>query len=498
MINVFFSYASSDSAIVLRTYNDLARAQESRIWCYEIDGRPGLDFREQYLQSIKKADFFLLFDSPVARTSPYVREETAEWHRLRKSNPILPCLAVPFGDWRNQNQLFDTQNNLVFINLTDYAIGIKKLHKTLGTILVPSFSKPQDQEFAEELATLHPNLGADTYRQALQYYQAFEETHAYNPDLALAHLEVMIKEINTESGLYIGSALLTLADDYFVLNRFDSAIRVFTQVCNHHPQDPRGWAGLGFTQVKKGNFSDAAESFQSSLEAIDKSGKAAYHEQRIEIVNALCGALILVKLYEHALLLVKSEIRSHRANAVTYGFGARLLAMVDEFSQARELLAEAATRIDQQEHVDPPELIDLIDVARKIDDVSTLNIFSLAAVRLFPDNPRVLRDAAAAQSDIGNQKAAMNYLDQAWMVDQKNLRIGVELGILLQKNRQHTEAKQVLECVLENNNGAGEQTYYIGLAHYLLGRRECAKYFLQSARHDVNVRNWPDYKIAYD
>lgn len=500
MINIFFSYASSDSAIVLRTYNDLARAQESRIWCYEIDGRPGLDFRKQYLQSIKKADFLLLFDSPAARDSKFVREETAEWYRLRKNNPILPCLAVPSGNWRDQNQLFGSQNTFSFIDLTDYAQGIKKLHQSLGTILIPSFTKPRDQEFADELATLRPNLGADNYRQALQHYQTFEETHAYNPDLALSHLEVMINEIKTVSGLSIGSALLALADDYFTLNRFDSAIRIFTQVCKHHPQDPRGWAGLGFTQVKQEKFSDATQSFHTSLEAIDKSDRTTFHEQRIEIANALCGALILVTQYDLARSLVESEIRSLRANAVTYGFGARLLLLAGKLEKACELLAEATARIVRGEHVDPPELIDLIDVARQLKDKddSALDVFSLTAVRLFPDNPRILRDAAAAQSDLGNLKTAMTYLEQARMVDQKNLRINVELGLLLKKCKRQAEANELLEETLEHIHGAGDKTYYIGLAHYLLGRRECAKFFLASARYDENVANWPDYKDACD
>lgn len=493
MVNIFFSYAKPNSDLVLRTYHDLARAHETRIWCYELDERSGYNFREQYLQAMEKADFFILFDSPAARASRYVQEETAQWQRLRKENPILFCLAVPFGAWHSEHQLVENQNELQFIDLTCYVQGIKNLHKTLGTVFIPSFSKPRDREFTDELAQLRPKLDAESYRLALQYYQFYYETHAYNPDMALGHLEVLIREINTISSLYMRSVLLTLADDYFVLKRFDSAIRVFREACKYYPQDPRGWAGLGFTQIKKESFSEAADSFQFSLQAIDNSDIASFREKRIEIVNALCGALIMAGKHEQALTIVASEIGNRYANAVTYGFGARLLAMNAELEKAQELLSTATSRVERQEYVDPAELIDLIDVARQIQDERALKVFSQTAISLYSDNPRLLRDVAAAKGNLGDREAALHYIEQAWKLDQKNLRIGAEFGYLLKESGRYAEIRNILESVLQSGSGTGEHAYYTGMAHYLLGRQECANYFLQLARHDVNVANWPDY-----
>lgn len=496
MVNIFCSYASSDSPLVLRTYNDLARARETILWCYQLDGRPGHDFREQYLQSIRKADFFLLFDSPAARVSPFVQEEIAEWLQLGKMNPILSCLAVTPGEWRDKNQLFKSQNQLVFIDLTKYSQGINQLHQYLGTTYIPSFTRPRDQEFVDELTSHARLIGADVYRQSLHYYQIFENNRAINPDTALAHLEVMIREIDKSASLSVCAALLTLGDDYFVLNRFDSAIRVFRQVCDDHPKDPRGWAGVGFTHMKKNNFIDAANSFQVSLIAIDESENAVFHQQRLEIVNVLCGALILTKKYKDAWNLIYKEFMCDRANAVTYGYGARLLVMTGQVKDACRLLEESVKRIHLGEHLDPAELTDLIDVARQLGDQEALTVFSNKAVRMYPDNPRLLRDAATAEGDLGNEETAIDYLEQAAILDHENLKIGVELGFLLKKNNQQEKAELILERVLQHSNASCENAYYSGWAHHLMGRRECAEYFLRLARHDENILAWPDYTVT--
>ncbi len=494
MIRIFCSYASADSAIVLRIHNDLARSQDTRIWCFEIDGRPGYNFREEYLESIRSADFFLLFDSPAARASRYVKEEVAEWQKGKRPHPILPCLAVPRGAWRDKGELFADHNFQRFVDLTNYVPGVEELHESLGTTPVPSFTKPRDREFADELLELREFLDSAAYSQAWRRYQAFEAARAHHPDLALAQLEVMIEDIRSTSHREVGSALLTLADDYFVLNRFDPAIRTFRRVCECRPQDPRGWAGLAFAQAKREDYAGAAENFDRSLQAIDRSGEEAFLENRIEIVNALCSALILLRNYGQAWSLIQSEIAARRANAVSYGFGARLQLQRGYRNRARRWLAEATRRISRRERADPSELSDLIDVARQLGDGKALATFADVAQRRFPDQPRLLRDAAAARADLGDPRTAMHHLEQAWRLDREDLRVGVELALLKRQRGETARAEEILSQLLHNSTAEGEQAYYIGLAHHLLGRRQCAEYFLESARENIDVRSWPRYR----
>ncbi|MFT5702572.1 MAG: tetratricopeptide (TPR) repeat protein [Desulforhopalus sp.] len=498
MTNLFFSYASQDSAIVLRTYNDLSRDPQVYIWCYELDSRPGYNFREQYIQSIKNADYFLLFDSPHSRKSEYVIEEIATWQRLGKKNPVIPCLACPKDNWFHRSAPFNDLQNIAFIDLTIYNDGFQHLNTVLKTSPHPSFIEPGAEEFAEELKDLRPEIGITTYMKALQHYARFEESRAHNPDLALSHMEVMVAEIFSQIGKYSGSALLIMANDYFTLERFHAAERVYRIACSVNSMDPRGWAGLGFVQAKNGQFSDAMDSFSNSLTAIDHSDNINYLNQRSEILNALCTACFLSHQYAIAWNLIENELSSGKANATTYGFGARLQLIKGDHRYASRLLFIASTKIQYNDQLDAEEVKDLIDMARLLEDRESLHTFSKIGLQRFPGNPRVLRDVAAAQADLRNEKASLKLLDRAWEMEKDNPRIGVELALLYRHQKNSTKCNEILNQVLHASNGSGEKSYYVGLAHYMQGRKECADYFYRSSKIDKHIDAWPEYLEIVD
>ena len=99
-----------------------------------------------------------------------------------------------------------------------------------------------------------------------------------------------------------------------------------------------------------------------------------------------------------------------------------------------------------------------------------------------------------AQADLDNQHDVINLLRKAWKLDQENPRISVKLGLLLLKKGLRTQAENVLNKFLLNSSGSSQTAYYIGLAHYLMDRQDCANFFLNSSRSGDGAKDWPDYE----
>jgi TIR domain len=268
MPSVFLSYASQDSPLVTRVYNDLTRARVGDVWCYELTGRYGINFREEYIQKIRSAQAFILFDSQHSRVSPYVRQEI----EICLSTPgiaTLVCLAEPKGSWR-RNEAFGGQNDIVFFEFADYDRDIRELCAHLQSTYVPRFTMPRDKDFLDEVNAAGNGFPAKVRQTILDKYEFFRSVFARDPIVAEAQLVVLIHEHLEPVNASVISPLLALGALRNESKKYKEAADAFTRATVRAPDDPRGWAGLGAALSELDDHGAATTAWVKCLRLIEQ------------------------------------------------------------------------------------------------------------------------------------------------------------------------------------------------------------------------------------
>ena len=493
MQSLFFSYAQEDSPVVTRVYEDLLRTGgDLRLWCYEKTSEFGVDFRREYGRRISEAGHFILFDSPHARSSGYVSDEILLW-RSHPDCKMHICLVEPEGPWRDQ-ELFDGQNFIVYFDLTDYGEGIRRLCEHFDVTYVPRFIEPRDLDFDAELRR-HGGRFRHGERQAmLDGYQRFRDLCIAKPRTAEAQLRVLIDAHLGGDAPPIVAPYLALAMLQAEDGRAADALDTFCAAATAAPEDPRGWAGSGNAAFALGRYDAAVEHYRRCIECIEASNDAVHERHRSEMVYGLVSALFARARVEEAL----SELAMHRPDLPRepefLSLEGRVLMAAGDSAAAAPLFYDAYELCRDKMSQPAEVLLDLIDAFRSFDEVDVQRELLEIALTGYPENPQVLRAAAIFYSGTGELSAAISYYETIMARTPDTLWNLAEFALLLHATGDKERKREVLDRCLSSEVRPSDEDYYLGLAHFLAGRRECADYYFSRSKRDPLVRDWVFYE----
>jgi tetratricopeptide (TPR) repeat protein len=500
MKKIFFSYAKEDSAVVTRVYEDLIRAGgRLHVWCYEKTSEYGAHFREEYAEHLQNSDYVLLFDSSHARTSAYVKDEMDLCSTHRHIQLII-CLLEEEGAWR-QKELFKGQNYIVYFDLTQYEEGMKALCKQFRVAYRPKFVVPRDLDFDRELRESRQDFSHQERQDLLNQYAYFRSVHTSKPNVAKAQLRVLIEQyLDGEEG-DIRSPYLALAVLQTEKGDWQGSIETYDRILARWPAEPRGWAGRAYGLFELGRYEKAASSLQHCLDLIKNSGDAAHKDHVGEVVYNLSTAYLAAGKPLEAASVQKhmpEPMASRPENSVLAG---RIFLAIDDINNAESALRKAAASIQDGETCDPGVLPDLAEglhriwtVTGKEDLVKDLHRFLAYALDHFPDNPHLLRCAAVLESRKMNPGQALTFYEKALKRQPDDLRLLAEGALLCHHMGEEGKLRNFIDRTMVMETPPADRAYFLGLIHYLAGRRETADYYFSKCRDAPTTRDWPHYQ----
>jgi tetratricopeptide (TPR) repeat protein len=491
MPNVFLSYAQQDSAVATRVFEDLTRAHVGDVWCYEVTSEYGADFRKEYAQRIRSAQAFLLFDSVHARTSTYVREEV-EICRSTPGIALLVCLCEPLGTWRD-GELFEGHNRLVYFEFWKYEEAIRNLCGHFQSSYVPRFTMPRDKDFEQEVRSAVNDFPLEKRQAVLDRYEFFRLMFARDPAVAEAQLLVLIRGHLDPVKAPVISPLLALGALRNEAKRYSAAEEVFTQVTARMPSDPRGWAGQGAALFGLGRYRDAASAWTRSLACIRASDNPAHLQFENEVRHNAARAFLEAGDATAAWhILAPGLTHAERPTEDLVLAGKTLLALADD--RAENMLALAAHRVIADTMVQSDVIVDLVEGLRRISAHSLVGQVLVRAIDLYPLEAAIVRQWAVYKSDGGDFEAAIAYYEKALRLDPNNLRCLAELAMLTKAVGGRHGWRELVRNCLNASSLSPTDEYYLGLAHFLDGRKETARYHHERSQQSATCAHWPYYE----
>jgi tetratricopeptide (TPR) repeat protein len=491
MPSVFLSYAQPDSALVTRVFDDLARARVGDVWCYEITSEYGADFRQEYAQRIRSAQTFVLFDSPHARTSPYVREEV-DICRSIPGIPLLCCLCEPHGAWR-ENELFEGHNRSVYFEFSNYERGIRDLCGHFQSSYVPRFTMPRDVDFENEVRGAIDSFSLEQRQAVLDKYEFFRSMFARDPAVAEAQLVVLIREHLREVEAPVVSPLLALGALRNEAKRYQAAEEAFAQVVARTPSEPRGWAGQGAALFGLGRYQAAAEAWANCLACIEASGSSVHRRFEGEVRHNAACALMEAGDPAGAWDRLMPAFRYGDAPTEDLILAGKILLTLEDY-RAEEMLVRAAHRMIADAMIQSDLVVDLAESLRRVAAHDLVGRVLVRAIDLYPLDADVVRQWAVYNADLGKFEAAIAHYEKALRLDPGNLRCLAELAMLVKAVGGRREWRSLVQDCLNAPSLNPTEEYFLGLAHFLDGREETARYYHRRSQRSATCANWPYYK----
>jgi tetratricopeptide (TPR) repeat protein len=488
---LFLSYAQPDSQLVSRACEDLKRARVGDVWCYEVSSEYGVDFREEFLQRIDSANVFVLFDSRHARRSPHVREEIARCRSLAGIG-MLVCLVEPPGPWR-ETEVFDGQNRIVYMDFNNYESGIRNLCAHFGSNYVPRFTMPRDIDFENEINAIAARFTLEERQAIFDKYAFFRSMFAREPAVAEAQLVVLVREHLQAVDAQIISPLLALGALRNEAKGFSDAHDAFTAVTLRAPADPRGWAGQASALFGLADYQSAADAWDVCLARIRESGDQRHHRFAAEILHNLASALFEAGKPAAAWERLAGAASGDHPNTEDLILAGKILLCLDE-RRADAVLRRAAKRVSSNEAIQSDLLVDLIESLRAVSALELIEPILTRAIELYPQDADIIRQLAVYNTGLGHYKAAIGLYQKALRLAPGNPRCLVELAMLKRFLGDHSDWRPLVrECFRTLSQGAVDE-YYLGLAHFLDGREETARFFYRQSQRSLICAKWPFYK----
>lgn len=302
--NVFLSYSWKDRHVAMRLYNDLIRSNVP-VWRDQIDGDPTADFQKEFLEKIEECDYFIMLDSINYRERSnwccIEAQRCLDVQRKRNELKIIICLLDDDGSWRTTykneefRKVFEQINGLKFQKLNYSGYDNSKVYDTalnfICDIIGTSYERwdkiPSYQDFMDELNDSDTPYDADDtselilldgYKNILRKIEKkrsnirdsflvwIDDCHCYNPNLffPLWTYAVWLANQSSESA--------------------KESLEIFNRLTISHPNDPRGFRGVGNVSGYIGNtlleneqVTQANDYYNIALSALLKA------EQLIEI-----------------------------------------------------------------------------------------------------------------------------------------------------------------------------------------------------------------------
>ncbi|MEQ1745938.1 MAG: TIR domain-containing protein [Saprospiraceae bacterium] len=283
---MFLSYASADSHLAMRIYDDLTRSG-LLVWRYEKDSKKGTDYQDEYLAALRAADYFCLLDSPHARASAEVKIEILKgWNEFSSTGRFLVCLVANPGKWRKKKSVF---NKITYFDLAPrdaddnfdqhgaYEKAVAQLVEKMGKRFIPWAFQPWVGDLeAEFFHTAPARLSVEEKEILLADFKS-ANFHWQNGELEKAESRLKLLS-NDYAHLGLISPGLLLAAVYFDGFKIEAARETYDALTKEFPGDPRTWFGLGLAAYHCQYFDLAAESFDRALKEIERNSGNIFHQ----------------------------------------------------------------------------------------------------------------------------------------------------------------------------------------------------------------------------
>jgi tetratricopeptide (TPR) repeat protein len=496
MSRVFISYAKEDRQISMRIYEDLKRSS-FETWRYEVDGEIGVDFLEEIRRQIEIADFFCLIDSSYARKSPYIKEECRFARQLRERigekrglPRFIPCSKEPDGDWRKEG-LFEGQNQIRYVDFSDYEKGIKELCKSLGVNYSPFSDIPRDKDFQDEVYKI-TSIDIRDSQSLIDDYADFRSKYDEDKEVAESLLIRIIAKC--------GDLKIQLISPYLALGvlraegeRHEDALKTFRKASTEFQNDPRVWAGIAGAQYHLSCYEEARNSYEKCRALVNQSDDESHKSHLVEVIHNLARVLVVMGHEVQALSELNHLPEPQMQHPEILTLKGWIFMNVGDLEQARKYL-EKAYESDKT----PSLILDLSECYERCGEFLKQYEMLNQAIQLFPRDAQICRSLAAYFINRGEWDLALSYFKKTVSLSPHEIRYRAELALLSHRIRNSADFDHQVEKSLTLPATNYTEHYYLGLIYYLIGKFERALDEYKYAKKDRKLATWPYYDELVD
>lgn len=501
MNSVFLSYSNKDNVFVKRVYDDLNRCGID-VWGFEENGRVGINFVQEFSNELHSRRCFCLMDSPNARLSKFVKTECEiAMQRLVRNDSFLlvPCLIYPKKPDQSWwvKELFTNQNLISYINLTEYESGIRKLCHLLEAVYYPASQIPRDSDFLEELF----NSGLDRHdiTELSEMYSSFRKEYSKRPHIAKNWLTNLIVRLDDLEATQIVSPRIALGVMEAEAEKHEEAAEIFRRFAQLQPDDPRAWAGLAGAQFYLSDFMGALKSYYRCKKIIVGTTNSEHLSHLAEVSHNIARTFLALGYAQKAWEELDSLSDNDKCEVHIHALLGNILLALGNPKKAIKYLKGALEDYNGNDQTPPIALVtDIAECYRLLDLSSEEAEIIKLGVSMFKADPEMLRWIAGRSLNNFEPYKAITFLKNAIALEENSVIYRAELASLLyfisKKDEAFLEANNCLKLEEKMKVITPRDQYYLGLAYYILGKKEIADNFFHKARIKDNVIvGWPTY-----
>lgn len=313
---IFFSYSWKDNIAAMRIYDDLVRSHLN-VWRDQVDGKPAVNFVEEFNAKIDECDDFLILDSPNYRhRSNWCIEEIKRFkdNRLNKEDRrTIVCLLEKEGDWRTQfsnkeqEQYFSEINNFKFYsfhhegtydNKDVYAKSMKEICELFSIVYTPWDEESELKDLEDEITAQGVEVSDESWNYILNEYKNIQHLIQKHHDVRERYLEWI--QYCEDCGLSLFfpryNYCLWLASDEnleksALFNR--ECYDEFKKLAEEFPLDPRCQFGLGSMASILHLNNEAIKAYKTLLELLDMDIND-WQSQHSKFYALVCMGVVLI------------------------------------------------------------------------------------------------------------------------------------------------------------------------------------------------------------
>lgn len=495
--DVFVSYASSDGVVAMRISEDLRRSG-LRVWRYEADRQIGVDFQREFEERIRDSRWFCLLDSKAARRSQYVMKE-CQIMRERQAIDGLPdlviCIVEPaIDDWR-KTELFEGQNRLSYIDLTDYDTGIQELCHYLEITYCPDFRVPRDQDFKKELFA--SKIPKHEIKWLVDFYAEFRRKYQTHKEVAEKYIWVLIDKLECLDATDVISPYFALGVLKAEMGRHEAAAKTFGSLVEMNPEDPRAWHGLGGALFHLGECTKALAAYERCKRLLNEGSELQRSSHIVDVIHNIGRVLLALGKPEQAWVELDalSEKESREPN---------ILALRGKILFAQKRPYDAVGYFEQavwpylNEQTQPLSYVcDLADCYLALGRVHDALRVLFRNISACEKDAAFCRKLAEFALHFRDYEKAMTFLKKAVDLEPESIQDLAELASIKYCIGDMDEAVLYAKRCRDLKPNTAQDRYYRGLAFFILGKREAAEEERIQAERDNIIGSWPDYKYLF-
>jgi len=396
------------------------------------------------------------------------------------------------------DELFTKQNQHAYIDLTNYELGIRRLCEHLGVVYFPASLIPRDQDFREEVFSA--GLKCNYVKELVEMYTRFRDEYSTRPSIARNWLINLIARLDDLQASIVVSPRIALGVMEAEAGQHKNAAAVFQRFAELQPADPRAWAGLGGARFYLCDYQGALRAYNQCKEMILRTGHSEHIAHLADIAHNTAQVLLTLGQTEQAWQALE-YLSPAGVQAEAYGAALRGRIRLQQRypSQAVGYLEAALAIFDNRCHQTPPAslMLDLVDCYRLLHRHTDEEKIMQRSIAMFKDDPEMFRSSAGQSLYDFNVESTIQFLRKAIRLAPESVIYQAELASILyyigNMEASRRTAKACLE--LEENVQTSRDNYYLGLAYYILGKREVADNKLEKARRmDSIIAGWPIYE----